>query len=42
MGKPKIGTGHGENIKNSLVEVDPDKDGYEQRFEALKEAGQTG
>ena len=35
---PKSALVMAENIKNSLVEVDPEhKDGYEQRFEALKE-----
>lgn len=35
---PKSALIMAENIKNSLVEVDPEhKDGYEQRFEALKE-----
>lgn len=35
---PKSALVMAENIKNSLVEVDPEhKDGYEQRYEALKE-----
>lgn len=35
---PKSALIMAENIKNSLVEVDPEhKDGYEQRFEVLKE-----